>query len=740
MKLPKKIRILVIDKDPTTLDEFNKIFAKVTPHAPGMEDDELALFGKRAIETKVESITNNNQALEKIRIAKAERDPYSLIFFDVNSKSAESILEDIKQIVDIDSTIEIVICLDQKKDYSKLFNWIKKSNRINILKKPYPVTELQQLVISLIRKWEISQNLNQQLEDLKDLVKARTTDLARSLSIVRTTLDVTADGILVIDHHNNIVEYNRKFVELWRIHEALEEMNYELTLAKIAENLSKPEALFAIVEDITEYPERETISELKLNDGREIEIFTKPQKIDDEVIGRILRFKDLTVHNTVDDTFSLPTYDLLTGLPTHRLLTDRIRQAIMYSKRLGLQFAVVCMNIDNFKAINEKYGRIVGDILLQDVAARLRGTARESDSIIKLDADEFVLILMAMHKQEDAILIVQKLIRKITKPYVCEGQEIGITMSTGISVYPSNGKDPDTLLRNAQAAKYRAKELGKSNFQFYGEDLNRNLQEVKEIKDSLHEDMLNDKFVLQYLPVIDTNSGEIIGAEALIRMKHPKLGLLPPLKFIPIAEEAGLILPLGKWVLRSACLQNKKWQEQGLSPITISVNLSAQQLKQDDLHLVIKDILSEIDLDPKYLELEITEHLIIEHADIILQTLPKLTNLGVKIVVDDFGTGYSTLNYLKKFFIKKIKVDRIFINFMSSRLEDMTVIMAILAMAKSSNFRVVAEGVESKFQWNFLKKHGCDEMQGFYFSPPVNAEEFGSLLKMKRKFIEDIEE
>jgi diguanylate cyclase (GGDEF)-like protein len=421
-------------------------------------------------------------------------------------------------------------------------------------------------------------------------------------------------------------------------------------------------------------------------------------------------------------------YDALTGLPNRNLLLDRLRQAV-FAQRYVRPMAVVFIDLDHFKFINDSLGHKAGDELLQRMSERLREAVRDGDTVSRLGGDEFVLILNDQSNNEIIFRAMQRILGEVCQPIAIEGKELYVTCSAGISLFPQDGADVDTLLKNADAAMYRAKEHGRNNFQFYTSEMNRLVTERLSLETSLRRALERDEFILHYQPKLDLKSGVVVGAEALVRWRHPELGLVYPDRFIPLAEETGLIVRVGEWVLRTACAQNRAWQDAGLPPITVSVNLSARQFRQDGLFRMVARILSETGLRPEHLELELTESMVMHNVDAAISILNGLKEIGVRLSVDDFGTGYSSLSYLKQFPIGILKIDRAFVHdIRGAGRDDGLIAQAIISLGHSLKLRIIAEGVEDGAQLDFLKARRCDEAQGYLFSRPVPPEEFELLL------------
>jgi diguanylate cyclase (GGDEF)-like protein len=422
------------------------------------------------------------------------------------------------------------------------------------------------------------------------------------------------------------------------------------------------------------------------------------------------------------------THDVLTGLPNRQLFIDRLGQALAEARRHGTQVAVLFLDLDRFKPINDTFGHAAGDRLLVAAAHRLAECLRETDTAARLGGDEFTIILTNVVHAEDVAKVSQKLLECLADPFTLEEREIFVSASIGVSLYPGDGGDVEALLKNADTAMYRAKANGKNNFQFYLPAMNERALEWLELERSLRLALERDEFVLHYQPQFDAVSGRIVGMEALLRWRHPELGIVYPKGFIPLAEETGLIVPLGEWVLRTACAQNRAWQNLGLPPVPVAVNFSARQFQRQDPAQVVTEALQATGLDACWLELELTESVVMSDAEAAVATLKELRELGVGISLDDFGTGYSSLSYLKRLPLGKLKIDEIFVRNLMVDPNDRAITAAIVALAHSLNLTPIAEGVERPEQLEVLRLLGCELVQGYLFSRPVDPEDAAVLL------------
>jgi diguanylate cyclase (GGDEF)-like protein/PAS domain S-box-containing protein len=422
-------------------------------------------------------------------------------------------------------------------------------------------------------------------------------------------------------------------------------------------------------------------------------------------------------------------HDALTGLANRNLLKDRLQQSLALAHRYERPFSLAFIDLDNFKLVNDSLGHDVGDRLLKIVAERLVTCVREGDTVARLGGDEFVLLVTEQERDDSVYRIVQRVMAAISQPFVIDQREFKVTCSVGIAAFPRDGEDADTLLRNADTAMYRAKDLGRNTFQLYSSEMNANFGERLTLETDLWKALERDEFVLHYQPKVDLKTGRIIGMEALLRWQHPVSGMIPPGKFIPVAEESSLIVQIGKWVIHEACAQNKAWQDDGMRYVPIAVNISARQLHDKDLVETVRTALKTTGLRAEHLEIELTESAVMLNADETINTMALLRGMDVRISLDDFGTGYSSLSYLKRFPVTGLKIDQSFVRDLASDPEDAAIVRAIIAVAQALMLDVTAEGVETVEQLEFLKAHGCGEAQGYYFARPVPATEMRALLE-----------
>jgi len=681
--------------------------------------------------------------------------------------------------------------------------------------------------------------------DMRDRKRAER-EVLQAVTLLQSTLDSTADGILVIGGHS-IISYNHRFVEMWRIPEAVMTRGDDRSVLQyIVGQLTDEDEFLRAFEALSAQPRAESFDLLELKDGRRFERYSIGRAVENVAHIRIWSFRDVTarfaaeaalresenryrvlfeqnaagvcvtsmdgvirdcnatfaamlesprdqllgesierfyatpseageiasllrgvgtlnsvevelrcktgdplwvlqnlvvvgdamtgvIHATVVDISDRKRaeeqiefhayHDVLTALPNRKLFTDRLRQALIRARRSGKSLAVMFIDIDHFKTINDTLGHTAGDELLLEMARRLRVCVREDDTVARIGGDEFTVILAELRHPEDAVNVAQKVLEAVQVPLTIGGMAIVATASVGISLYPNDGADPEALLRNADSAMYRAKEAGRNTYQLCTDEMKQRAMDRLSIESRLRTAVRDQQLMLAYQPQINVVTGRTIGVEALVRWNDPERGVMEPAAFIPIAEESRLIVPLGEWVLRTACRQTKEWHDRGAGPVRVAVNLSARQFQQLDLVEMIRSALDDVDLSPSSLELEITETTAMQNAEVTVETLRALRELGVGISIDDFGMGYSSLNYLRRFPITGVKIDRVFVSDVTSNDGGAAIVSAVIGMARNLRLRVTAEGVETAEQFAFLRSHECDEAQGFYFGRPVCAAE-----------------
>ncbi|WP_454785579.1 EAL domain-containing protein [Legionella sp. WA2024007413] len=702
-------------------------------------------------------------------------------------------------------------------------------------------------------KAPLSENINIKAHDILE----KNMELEKSLSLLRATLESTADGIMMVNGKGQVVDWNQKFVEMWRIPSHMLESGTEsIGFEYILQQLSNPEAVIADVKYLYENPEWQgELPVLHFKDGRIFERFTQPQRIGSEIVGRVYSFRDITqklleedelrireraieasthgvaiidiskpdlpiiyvnkaferitgyserqilgqnltfLHGSqvehvnqkritlaikelreetvelesyrrsgevfwaevsvapVRDSFDnvkhyvcilndvtqrremeqqliqQATHDSLTELPNRVLLIDRVDQAILLAKKKGSMLAFLFLDLDHFKMTNDTLGHSIGDRMLQAVSNRLVIATDDFDTVCRLGGDEFVVLLQDVVSESQAQQKAEEILASIAKPIQIDQHNLKITGSIGISYYPKDGDDYESLMRCADLSMYHAKDNGRNTYRTYDKEMNTRIINRMQLDNALRDSLKRNEFHLVYQPFIDLATNKTIGFEALLRWHSHILGDVPPNDFIGMAEENGLILDIGLWVLREACSQLVRWHRQGYEQLTMAVNISGRQFRQAHLPEIIENILLETGLPAKFLELELTESLLVDNVKHAVETMYELKDMGTKLAIDDFGTGYSSLAYLKQFPVDKLKIDRSFISELVNRENDAAITRAIINLGHSLNLQVLAEGVETDLQREFIMQHGCDYAQGYYFSMPKKAEDLKEFLR-----------
>jgi len=550
-----------------------------------------------------------------------------------------------------------------------------------------------------------------------------------TVSVLQSILESTADGLLVVDHDGRIVSYNNRFAQLWGAPLAVMASGDEALLAHAMGQVRHPSAFLARVRELNAQADTEAFDTIEFADGRVVDRYSAPHRLEGRPVGRVWSFRDITERRRAEERIQYQAYhDALTGLPNRLLLRDRLTQAIRHAKRHHLLLAVMFVDVDHFKLINDTLGHAIGDRLLQGLAERFLPCVREDDSVARMGGDEFTFMFGGITKIEDAARMAEKVLRAVTHPFCLEGHDLHVTASVGIAIYPGDGDDPESLLQSADAAMYRAKEQGRNNYQLCTAGMNDRALERMALEGRLRRALDGEELVLHYQPLVEAAGGKVVGTEALLRWQHPERGLLMPDQFIPVAEESRLILPIGDWVLRVACRQLRSWHEAGFSELRMSVNLSARQFQQPGLVAAVRSALEGAGLEPRFLELEITESIAMSNVGWTAEVLRALRALGIRISIDDFGTGQSSLSYLKHFPLSTLKIDRSFVRDMASDPEDEAIASAVIALAHVLGLSVIAEGVETEAQLALLRRAGCEEYQGYLFSRPVSPDALLELL------------
>jgi diguanylate cyclase (GGDEF)-like protein/PAS domain S-box-containing protein len=552
----------------------------------------------------------------------------------------------------------------------------------------------------------------------------------------QVTLDCIGDAVICTDVAGNITFLNRVAEKMtgWLRKEATgKPMDKVFRIVDAATRQITPNLIARTIgEDGTWHLPQDCI--LIRRDGGETSVEDSAAPIRDlegQMTGSVLVLRDVSVARALaEKVIHSAEHDFLTGLPNRLLLNDRIGQAIALAHRHKNMVAVLFLDLDGFKHINDSLGHPAGDKLLQSVAGRLSDCVRAPDTVSRQGGDEFVVLLQEVKQAEDIAIAARRMLRAVEEAHSIDDHELHVTASIGVSLYPDDGLDAETLIKNADTAMYQAKEETGQSCKFFRPEMSVRAVERQSIEEDLRRALELKEFTLNYQPKVNLSTGAVIGAEALIRWTSPTRGQVPPLEFIPIAEDSGLILPIGAWVLREACTQARAWVDAGLPATTMAVNVSAAQFRSENFLDFLFATLNETGLDPKYLEVEVTESVLMRHAELAASILQTLRDRGVRVSVDDFGTGYSSLSYLRRFPLDALKIDQSFVREISTSPYETAIVRAIISMGRSLNLRIIAEGIETAGDLAFLKDRGCDEGQGYYFSRPVPAEEFAKLLSL----------
>jgi diguanylate cyclase (GGDEF)-like protein/PAS domain S-box-containing protein len=556
--------------------------------------------------------------------------------------------------------------------------------------------------------------------------------------VANTTLDSIEEAVLRTDIRGNVMYLNRMAEKMtgWPRAEALGHPVADVL--QIIDGISRAGVRDAV--DIVLHEDKiGRVTTNRINcilvrrDGFEFGIENKVTPIHNEdggVTGALVAFHDVSAARAMSLEMShLAQHDSLTDLPNRLLFNDRLTQAISMAVRQDKQLAVMFVDLDQFKKINDSLGHGVGDKLLQSVAKRLIACVRRTDTVSRLGGDEFVVLLAQVEHEEDAAFSARKILRALAAPHSIDNKSLDMNASIGVSTYPSDGSDAETLVNKADTAMYEAKQQGRNTYQFFRRDMDVRVAERQLLEGDLRYALGRNEFVLHYQPKFNLQTGQITGVEALIRWVHPQRGMLSPAEFVPIAEECGLILPIGSWVLLEACKQAQAWRDSGLGIVPVAVNVSAAEFGDKDFLSGVRAVLIATGVKPANLELELTESVLMQDAESTVRTLGALKGMGVKLAIDDFGTGYSSFTYLRRFPVDALKLHQSFVHDITEDPGDATIVSAMINIGNSLKQRVIAEGVETRAQLKFLQRHGCGEGQGYYFSHPLAAEHAGKLLK-----------
>lgn len=545
--------------------------------------------------------------------------------------------------------------------------------------------------------------------------------------MLTTLLELTAEGILIEDADRLVVQSSPAF-------EALTGLTAEDVQGRTIESLlaesSAQDTLDAMRQGLRESGGWSGRLTLRCKDGapRAFEVRLKTIPVSNDALPQhIASFKPCE-EVPLADPGALSQLDALTGLPSRYLLKDRLEQALIAAQRAKRSVAVLSLGVDHLARINDGLGYEVGDHVLKEVGRRLEAAVRQSDTVARLTGDQFLLV-MQVTAQNDTVIVAEKLLKTMNRPLTIEGQQLSVTASIGISIFPTDCVDQDSLLNGSASAMRHAKRVGRHCYQFFSSEMNQRAKQRIELESNIRKALENKEFLVYYQPKVNIETDRIVGAEALLRWNHPVRGMIPPGEFIPVAEESGLIDPLGEWVLRQVCVDNSRWLSQGLAVVPISVNVAAPQFRAHDIVDKVRAILTDTGLPSQYLELEITENMLMQDTERTIKKLLALRDLGLQVAIDDFGTGYSSLSYLAKFPITTLKIDRAFIRDIDEVQSTAEITRAIIGLSRGLELDIVAEGAETAGHIAFLRQHGCSTVQGFYYSRPVPTEAFERLLR-----------
>jgi diguanylate cyclase (GGDEF)-like protein/PAS domain S-box-containing protein len=741
-----RFRIIVIDDNAAIQQDFIKILttSKVLTSDAELELLNQSMFGQANTESlldqfEIDTASQGQEGVEKIKQALEQGRPYSLAFVDIRMPPGWDGVETIKHIWALDKDIQIVICTAYS-DYSweETVKHLGQTDCLLILKKPFDNVSVRQLTCAMTKKWQLLINSRNYTKQLKDDVEDRTLSLKKSLSLVKATLESSNDGVLVINNENNTLEFNQRFIKMWHIpiEMAHGQSTKEVMLRFMASVLENNIEFNEFMNDEKLSGDMH-INVIKFKDGRIFESYSQPQLVDKVTVGNVYNFHDVTEREKLEkELLYQATHDGLTCLPNRVLLHENIQKEINKSSVNKNTFAIIFLDLNRFKLINDSLSHAAGDELLIEVASRLQSKISNQDTLARLGGDEFVILLASIRDKADLMQRANTILEVFSIPFHVANRDIFITSSMGVSLYPDNGETIDALLKNADSAMYNAKINELTGFSLYSDEMNNKSLGNLDFEMELRSALTNDELFLVYQPQFDLKQKNIIGAEALIRWQHSTKGLLLPLDFIPLAEESGLIIPIGEWVLKTVCMKIKAWCESGLPCTRISVGISVAQLKQSGFIAFVKNILLETGINPKYLELELTENAAISSLNVI-NSVVELKKLGVEVSIDDFGSGYKSLSHLRKLPLGRVKIDSSFIQNITSSTDDEVIMRAIISVANNLNLNLIADGVETANQLDYLKNNFCDEIQGYRYSKPISIADLEVLLKSTADIAED---
>ena len=564
------------------------------------------------------------------------------------------------------------------------------------------------------------EQLERKVAELEEAKK----DLQETVSTLNATLESSGEGVLVLDGDGNVVNFNQRFLWVWEIAsaEAIQEDLNDLIPVVVDKVKDKEEFIYRLKQGQDSSQVEEVGHLIELSDGRIIERHSRPQVLSGDVIGRVWSFRDITeIKRNEALVHHQAHHDSLTGLPNRLLFNDRLEHALHRAKRSDKQLAVCFIDLDGFKHVNDSLGHQIGDKLLHAVADRIQCCIRAQETLARLGGDEFVIIVEDLDDPKGAVMVTDRISSTFTRPFIIDDRELYITSSIGLSLFPIDSEDPLTLIRKADLAMSDAKAKGKNNVQLFNPDLEKIAVKRMNIETELRSAVRDGDFFLLYQPKTNMALDEIVGLEALIRWKHRDLGTVPPVEFIPVAEDTGLILDIGAWILEEVCEQIQRWHKAGLPNVPVAINMSVRELQQPNISKTMLEIVKGHGISPALIEIEVTESLLMDNLEQGVKTLQDLREAGFQVSVDDFGTGHSSLGYLKHLPVNKLKVDRAFIKDISLSKKDAAIADSIINLGHNLGLEVVAEGVEDLTSVEILRQFSCDQLQGYFFSAPLNG-------------------
>lgn len=628
----------------------------------------------------------------------------------------------------------IKILLTGQADGDSVGNIVNAAALYRYIAKPWDETDLILTVKEALRRYGQEEKLAEQNTVLKKtnrLLERSNQKVSKSLKLLLAAFETAGDGVVVLDNKDEVMIFNQKFASLWQIDADLIKGDSKHILGLISRRLVEPIALDLILQKSQLNPSEEGL--LKLHNGNIVEFYFQTQKLEGQVVGRVWGFRDVTARERKKAiAVHQAQHDTLTKLPKRRILNYQLAEAIAKAKQNSSLLAVMFVDLNRFKIVNDTLGHQAGDILLKQVVKRLKGCIRGGDGISRWGNDEFTLLLPKINSQAETNAIANRILNVLKSPFTIENRLIHVTVGIGIAIYPEHGTDAKTLLENADTALSQAQQLSQHKYQYYDSTFSSQARESLALENLLYSALEKEEFMVYYQPIVNVQTGKIVKMEALLRWKNPQLGMVAPYIFIPLAEENGLIISIGAWVIKKACDQNKAWQDMGLAPIKMSVNLSVRQFQQSNLVSTIATILEQTQLQPNYLELEITESVTMQNTESTKAILNQLNQMGIALTMDDFGTGYSSLSYLKQFPFQTLKIDRSFVKDLHPNSHDLAIVNAVIALGQGLKLNVVAEGVETEELRDLLKNLGCEYIQGYLYSKPLPAYEATELLKKER--------